>query len=110
MNGTGQSPRMTQGHLESLPDDGWVPAPDYSPGGRVFKPAEKSVTELEGFSPGVCVLLNADRIASLRENWTLYQGGDLSKYVGPKNLRENAVLVEGHGFSRAATERHGCGL
>ena len=102
---TGQSPHMTQGHLESVPDDGWEPAPDFQFGGAGFKPAEKFLTELEAFKP--CVLLNADRIASQRENWTLYQGGDLGKYVGPKNLRENAVLVEGHGFSRAATGRHG---
>jgi hypothetical protein len=26
------------------------------------------------FSPGVCTLLNADRISSLQENWALYQG------------------------------------
>jgi hypothetical protein len=37
LNGTGQSPYMTQGHLESAYDGGLVPAPDFSPGERVFQ-------------------------------------------------------------------------
>ena len=56
---TGQSPHMTQGHLESVPDDGWEPAPDFQFGGAGFKPAEKFLTELEA-------LQAAERLKLLR--------------------------------------------
>ncbi len=37
-----------------------VPAPDFSPGERVFKPAETLVLEIPGFSPGGCFSRNSD--------------------------------------------------
>ena len=42
VNGAGQGPHMTEGHLELawVRNISLVPAPDLSPGERVFRPAE----------------------------------------------------------------------
>jgi hypothetical protein len=44
-----RSSRIGLGHK-----GGWVPAPDFSPGERVFKPARTHSIQISGFSPGGC--------------------------------------------------------
>jgi hypothetical protein len=47
-------------------------APDFSPGERVFKPAETLRQQAEGFSPGVRNP-QEKRLQNQGENWVLYQ-------------------------------------
>ena len=85
LKGTGKSPYTTQGHLQFASHGGWVPAPDFSPGERAFKPAETLAKLFRAFSPGVYALLNADRIASSHKNQDTTQS--YRKYDG-----ENVAL------------------
>ncbi len=76
---------MTQGHLklaQGTTADGC--SPGLQSGEVGFQTRLNALAEFEGFSPGVCILLNADRISSLQENWALYQ--DTTTLVVPKTI------------------------
>jgi hypothetical protein len=52
-------------------------SPGLQSGEAAFQTRLSASPKAAGFSPGVCFLLNADRISRLYENWVLYQGTTL---------------------------------
>ena len=69
LKGTGQSPYMTQVHLQSASYGGWVPAPDIQSGGAGFQTRGKVPVRNSGLLALVlCVLPNPDGISSLDDS------------------------------------------